>query len=266
METDASPFFVAMNPSPLPPDDTQEMQAIIPTPEKKPAKSKIKKPQVNKYTEIVKKHRGQQNRLTPEVAELIYEAIEAGGILKDAAAVARVGQASLQKWLRYGDLLNQAFPDGPPEGGFTDQHYEEMKRLDPEITKTTDLWPLLMDLYATCDGLRAGVALEMIRTIRRASKRNWFAAAWWLERTDPERWALGRNRELGGATVIQNNTVTVNQINVSETERAAEILQILHEFGGIAPGIDRTDDAEADEVYPALPPPEASGFPPSELP
>ncbi|OWK34795.1 hypothetical protein [Fimbriiglobus ruber] len=98
--------------------------------------------------------RGRPTKLTPLARKIILTALEGGGTRKTAAEMAKVSLRTLQLWLRLG-----LQPDAEAE-------YREFR---------TDV------LRAEAEAI-----LSCVDLIRKAAKKDWRAAAWWLERHCPE--------------------------------------------------------------------------------
>jgi hypothetical protein len=99
-------------------------------------------------------------------AGTIVELLRSGNYIDVAAAYAGIARATLYNWLRQG-----------------------AHRKTPELA-----------LFAThVEQARAEAELRNVALIQKAAVTNWQAAAWWLERTAPQRW--GRRNEVTMADV-----------------------------------------------------------------
>src|SRR5262245_28587191 len=98
---------------------------------------------------------GRPTKLTPEVQDQLCKALRTGCSLRDAALLAGIYPSTLQRWLARGRAEQQ--------GGYCD--------LREAVTRARCLW-------------RAA----MLAQVRRASKRDWRAAAWALERLGGRRY------------------------------------------------------------------------------
>ncbi|OWK36539.1 hypothetical protein [Fimbriiglobus ruber] len=98
--------------------------------------------------------RGRPTKLTPLIKKIVLMALEGGATRKTAAEMAKVSPRTFQLWLRLG-----LSPDADPE-------YREFR---------TDV------LRAEAEAV-----LSCVDLIRKAGKKDWRAAAWWLERHCPE--------------------------------------------------------------------------------
>lgn len=100
---------------------------------------------------------GRPTSLTPEVAEIIVDAMRAGNFLETAAALAGVSVSSVRNWIRAGNH---------------------------------DTTPKLAEFAKDVRQARAQAEIADLNHIRKDP--SWQAAAWRLERRHPKRW--GRRR------------------------------------------------------------------------
>lgn len=101
------------------------------------------------------KRAGRPTKLTPEVKEKICSTIRAGNTLETAAAYAGVGESTLFLWKARGEVAKR--------GPFR-EFLEEVKRAASEAET------------------------RAVAIIAKAMKENWQAAAWYLERRNPQVW------------------------------------------------------------------------------
>ena len=109
----------------------------------------------------------QTRTFTPETCRRIVEAVRQGNYLETAAAAAGISRETLRRWLNAG----RADPEGP---------YGEF---------ATDI--------ATAE---AAAEEASVQVILEASQRTWQAAAWFLERKHPGRWARAANAPVQAET------------------------------------------------------------------
>lgn len=105
---------------------------------------------------------GRPSKLTPETAQRILDCIRAGNYLETSAAYAGISKSSLFNYLRRGNQQRRG-------------KYRE--------------------LLESVERALAEAEVRDVLTIERASKSDWKAAAWRLERKFPTRW--GRRVEIG---------------------------------------------------------------------
>lgn len=99
-------------------------------------------------------------KLTPELQECIVQNIENGNYISVAAQCAGINKTTHNRWMEKG---RNAIERGDYENEFA-QYFEAV---------TT---------------ARAKAEGTNVFVIKQATHDNWQAAAWWLERTFPERW------------------------------------------------------------------------------
>lgn len=109
---------------------------------------------------------GRPTKLTPEVQERIVSAIRAGNYLETAAAYAGVNQSTLHRWVARGKE-----EDAP----------EEFREFCEAVERA-----------------RAEAEVRTVALIQQAAPNSWQAAAWYLERSHPKRWARREKVEMSG--------------------------------------------------------------------
>jgi hypothetical protein len=107
-----------------------------------------------------RKKTGRPSKRTPEVKQMILEALRGGNYLETAAAYAGVHRSTLNRW---------------------------MNEDDPEF----------QDFRDAVEKARADAIVRNVGVVLAAAPKNWQAAAWWLERTNPDKYGR-RVVELGG--------------------------------------------------------------------
>lgn len=107
-------------------------------------------------------------KLTPKVQETICNAIKAGNYSEIAARYAGIGSATFYKWMALGD------------GDTAESPYKEFRE--------------------AVESARAVAEVRNIGLIQQAANNGtWQAAAWYLERTAPNRWGRRSALEVTGA-------------------------------------------------------------------
>jgi len=104
-------------------------------------------------------------KLTEELIDRITEILEEGNYDKVAAQAVGISTGSFYRWMREGKKL-------PPE---SDSLYRKF--------------------YDAIERAKAKGEVRLLRVIKTASSRSWQAAAWILERSRPQRWALRKSSE-----------------------------------------------------------------------
>lgn len=130
--------------------------------------------------------RGRKTKLTPETQQRICKALRAGTYRKTAAATAGIGEKTFYTWLARGETENA--------GAY---HY---------FVEAVQL--------AEAEG-----EAHLLATIHAASKLDWRAASWILERKYPDRW--GR-RDALAMTGTMEHAGEVNHV-VSDVELTPEV-------------------------------------------
>jgi hypothetical protein len=111
---------------------------------------------------------GRPTKLTPEIAATICGLVAQGNYLKAAAGAVAVDPGTLHRWVSKG-----AAPDADP---------------------------LYRDFRDQLQKARAMAEAKMVKVITTAANQGqWTAAAWWLERTNPEEWGKRDRVEVTGA-------------------------------------------------------------------
>jgi hypothetical protein len=120
------------------------------------------------------------SKFTPEIRKTIIEAIEAGNYVETSVQYAGITKSTFYSWL--------------------DKGTSERDRLIADPTATPD--PDLVDFVDFADAVERAQASSEVRAvaiIQKAAFTTWQAAAWWLERTRPKRYARVDKAELTGA-------------------------------------------------------------------
>lgn len=104
---------------------------------------------------------GRKSKLTPELQEDIVKALRAGNYIEAACAFAGIDQATFQRWMNRGEK------------------------------EATGEYCAFCKLVKKA---RADAEVRNVAIIQNAAPANWTAAAWWLERSFPNRW--GRQKQV----------------------------------------------------------------------
>lgn len=105
------------------------------------------------------KPKGRPTRLTPDVHAALVEALTTGCYRETAARAAGIGVSTLYRWLEQGEA-------------------------DIEHDKATPH----RELREALEKAEADAEQTALKIIRAAAPKNWQAAAWMLERKNPDRW------------------------------------------------------------------------------
>jgi hypothetical protein len=108
---------------------------------------------------------GRRSLLSPAVTARVVQIVQAGGYMESAAAAAGISRRALFEWLARGD---------PAGSNPDDEPYREFR--------------------AAVDRAKAEAEARHVVLISSAASKDWKAAAWLLERQNPERWARPTQR------------------------------------------------------------------------
>jgi transposase len=103
---------------------------------------------------------GRISKLSPEVRKRLCDAVAAGNNRTVAAEFAGVGRSTFLSWMAKGRCQKS----GP-----------------------------YRDLLDAIKKAEADAEVRNVAIIQKAANKTWQAAAWWLERTHPDRWASDRH-------------------------------------------------------------------------
>lgn len=116
-------------------------------------------------------------KLTPEVQQRIINALRAGNYVETASHLAGVGRASVYRWIERGRAA--------------------LEREEAGDTLTDD-----EERYAVfaqeVEEARAAAMARNVTLVNTAAQTTWQAAAWWLERTNPQMWGRHLRAEVSG--------------------------------------------------------------------
>jgi transposase-like protein len=107
---------------------------------------------------------GRPTELTPELTEAICKTLRLAGTVEDAARRAGIDDSTLYRWQARGKREKR---------GLYREFCEAIKKAKAERRRVLELQMLTF------------------------AKRNWLALAWYMERTDPEHYALQVNVKVG---------------------------------------------------------------------
>jgi hypothetical protein len=113
--------------------------------------------------------RGDNRRLTAEVQERLIALLRAGNYVQQACEAAGVSRRTFYDWWQRGD----------PAG--KESHRAPLRRFRRD-----------------CEQATAEAEARQVAVVAGAARQSWQAAAWWLERRYPERWARASQREKDG--------------------------------------------------------------------
>lgn len=116
-------------------------------------------------------------KLTPEVQQRIINALRAGNYVETASHLAGVGRASVYRWIERGRAALER-----EEAGQTLTEDEERYAVFAQEVEEA----------------RAAAMARNVTLVNTAAQTTWQAAAWWLERTNPQMWGRHLRAEVSG--------------------------------------------------------------------
>jgi len=150
---------------------------------KKPAKKKpTKKKSLENKHDVTKPWKqtetGRPEKLTREIQDQIVKAILVGSYVETAAAAAGLAKGAFYDWLKRGK-----------------REIERLKKPNKEPIEGEGKYVRFSNAINKAIGK---AELTDVETIRKASKRNWKAAAWRLERKHSDKWGPKSRHEVVG--------------------------------------------------------------------
>lgn len=148
-----------------------------------------------------KGHRsGRRSGLTPERRDEFLRHIASGTTIRDACAMAGIGEASYYRWMETGEADAERDRDTP---------YRKFR--------------------VAVEQARCEARVTALQHIRDAMPKNWRAAAWYLERTQPEEWGKPDRYEIKHSGDLRTEVPKTPDT----PERLQEVASILREVGVI---------------------------------
>ncbi len=137
------------------------------------------------------KRKGRRPKLLdPEIQKTLCAAIRAGATHEGAAAHVGIGTTTFYRWMDRGRTEEERIADGAEP--------------DPDETPYREIWESVKKAQADAE-------IRNISVIQNAAAGGtWQAAAWWLERRMPSRYA--RRVEVAGTDTPVRLTVSVDEV------------------------------------------------------
>ena len=135
-------------------------------------------------------------RLDKDLVASITKALKAGCTKKDACALASISEQTFYRWMKEGE--------NSPEGGTAWEFCESVKKAIAEARARN------------------------ITIIQKHAVNNWTAAAWYLERSDPEHWGKRDRVEMTGAEGGAMEMRVINDKEITDDEITG-IMSKLHQ-------------------------------------
>lgn len=112
-------------------------------------------------------------KLTPEITEIICQYIEKGNSYETAAQAVGICRPTIYNWMKRGESEEEPFL----------QFLQSIKKA------------------------KAKSEIRHIEVIDKAMEKNWQAAAWWLERSNPQGWGNRTEQKIEHTGKIDSNIV-----------------------------------------------------------
>ena len=147
--------------------------------------------------------------LDKERIDRLCNALLAGNFIKNACALALIGEATFHRWMKDAESA--------PERSALWEFRESVKRA------------------------RALAEHRNVLIIQKAARTNWTAAAWYLERSNPKEW--GRKRFVtsnGETTAPPTHTARAAERPLNDDEALASLAAILEREGRLPVGLQTT--------------------------
>lgn len=115
-------------------------------------------------------------KLNAEVHEIIVESVRGGSFQSIAAQQAGISPTTFRKWMERGEMEEARIAEG------FSPHEDEA---------------IFLHFKKDVEAARAEAEIESVKMVRMAARNGtWQAAAWYLERSFPQRWARNRIEEV----------------------------------------------------------------------
>ena len=155
---------------------------------------------------------GRPSILNQAMADAIVDLLKRGNYISTAAKAVGINPVTIGSWVRKGN---------------------ELAELDRELDATEQLF---VDFAVEVEKARAFAEVTHVENIRQASKDNWTASAWWLERTNPNSWGRVTRTEItgagGGAIVIDVESVN-RKIEALLSKQIIDVTAVVNESTGV---------------------------------
>ena len=148
-------------------------------------------------------------RLTPALTKNIEQLIRNGCVISDVCKAVGIGTSSYYEWLNAGKAIHEGDKENPylpskprRRKNETDEALEKRREQHEEKRQ------LLLTFYIRISAAEAMSMTDMVAMVRSAAiSGDWKAAAWFLERRDPDNWSL---RHMGREKIELSGEVTTN--------------------------------------------------------
>lgn len=163
-------------------------------------------------------------RLSPSILSELVEVLADGNYISTACQYVGIGESAFYEWRERGQSEVERLDMQGLDGESMAQEAccgELIEALDrcPEPFDP-DEWAFVVFKYQT-ERARSRAEVNSLKLIRNAADTSWRAAAWYLERTHPERYGLRQSVNLAGSP---GAPVQIQPVTVDELEAAIERL------------------------------------------
>ena len=132
---------------------------------------------------------GRPTVLNRAMLEAVVDLLKRGNYITTTAKAVGISPVTIGAWVKKG---------------------HDLAELDRELDETEQLF---VEFSVEVEKARAFAEIQHVENIRQASRENWTASAWWLERTNPKEWGKVQRTEITGADggAIQIDAESVNR-------------------------------------------------------
>lgn len=155
--------------------------------------------------------RGRPTKLTYELIEQIADLVREGNYIETASAVAGIDKNSLYRWLKRGAREVERLAKNPKLKG----------KIEEKI---------YVDFSNAVKKAMAESEADDLENIKKASREDWKASAWRLERRFPNRW--GRKEKVDIDANMKNENVNREEVYIEQKittdQESADLLKQLY--------------------------------------
>lgn len=155
--------------------------------------------------------RGRPTKLTYDLIDQIAELVRNGNYIETASAVAGINKNSLYRWLKRGAREEERLAKNPKLKG----------KIEEKI---------YVDFSNAVKKAMAESEADDLENIKKASREDWKASAWRLERRFPNRW--GRKEKVDIDANMKNENVNREEVYIEQKittdQESADLLKQLY--------------------------------------
>lgn len=160
------------------------------------------------------------SRLSPRILTELVEVLADGNYISTACQCVGIGESTFYEWRERGQsevdrLAMQGMDSESMAVEACCGNLMEALGRCPEAFDPNE-WAFVVFKYQT-ERARARAEVNSLKLIRTAADTSWRAAAWYLERTHPERYGLRQSVNLAGSpgAPVEIRTVTVDELEAT---------------------------------------------------